>query len=113
MDLTKKQCKPCEGGTPFSSETEDEYLIQTPDWTIERLFEHKIYKVFTFETFMQAIDFVNKIAAIAETEGHHPELHINYKKVKVELYTHAMMGLSENDFILAAKINELFAGDSH
>lgn len=107
MVITEKHCTPCEGGTPFTNDTEDEYLKMTPEWEIERLFEHKMRKVFFLKTFMNAIDLVNKIAAIAEAEGHHPELRINYTKVTVEIYTHAMLGLSENDFILAAKIDAL------
>ncbi|MBN1307810.1 MAG: 4a-hydroxytetrahydrobiopterin dehydratase [Chitinispirillaceae bacterium] len=108
MDLTKKHCVPCEGGTsPLSNNVEDELLKKTPGWIIDRLLEHKIKRVFTMKTFAKAIEFVNKIATVAEQEGHHPDLYISYRKVTVELCTHAILGLSENDFIMAAKINEL------
>lgn len=108
MNLTDKYCVPCEGGTsPLSKIAEDEFLKQAHGWEINRLFEHKIRKTFTLKSFAGAIDFVNKIACVTEQEGHHPEIHINYRKVRIEFYTHAIQGLSENDFIVAAKINEL------
>jgi 4a-hydroxytetrahydrobiopterin dehydratase len=110
MALTDMHCIPCEGGTaPLSIAIEDELLKQVPGWEIDRLFEHKIKKTFTLKSFPGAIDFVNKIAAISEREGHHPELYINFRKVTVVLYTHAILGLSGNDFILAAKIDGILA----
>lgn len=108
MDLTKKHCVPCEGGTsPLSNSAEDELLKMAPGWIIDRLFEHKIRKIFMMKTFPEAIEFVNKIAIVAEREDHHPDLYISYRKVTVELWTHSILGLTENDFIMAAKINEL------
>lgn len=86
---------------------EDEYLKEVPKWTIARERMHKIKREFAFKDFKQAMSFVNKTADIAEAEAHHPDIHISYNKVTLELYTHAIFGLSENDFIMAAKIDHL------
>lgn len=67
----------------------------------------KIVRTFNFDNFVQTMDFVNKVAELSEEEGHHPVMHVYYAKVEVEFWTHAIMGLSENDFIMAAKIEEL------
>lgn len=114
-DLTKKHCVPCEeGGTPMSNEQEDEMLklIQHDNngWILIKDGTHKITKQFKFEDFKKAMEFVNKIADLAESEGHHPDIKIVYNKVQLDLFTHAVGGLSENDFIMAAKINELLGG---
>ncbi len=107
MNLHEKKCVPCEGGTqPLSVEKVGEYLpLLKNQWSV--LENKKILHEFTFETFTSAITFVNKVAAIAETEGHHPDIHIHYNKVVIELWTHAINGLSENDFIVAAKIEKI------
>ncbi len=108
MELLKKKCVPCEGGTPpMTDEDEDKYMPQVPDWTLNRGATHKLEREFKFKNFKAALAFVNKVGAIAENEGHHPDIHIYYSKVVLELYTHAVGGLSENDFILAAKINAM------
>lgn len=75
-----------------------------PGWF---LIGEEIKRDFKFKDFRQALDFVNKVAGIAESEGHHPDMYIFYNKVNLSLYTHAAKGLTENDFILAAKINNL------
>ncbi len=107
MNLTDKKCLPCEGGVPrFSPAEAATYLKQLPlDWSI--LEDIKIQKRFIFENFVQAIDFVNEVAKLAEAEGHHPDIIIYYNKVDIILWTHAISGLSENDFIVAAKIEQL------
>lgn len=107
MELIKKKCIPCEGGTPpFDQEKIKEYLAQLKsDWEV--LENRKIRKEFKFKDFLGAIAFVNKVAEIAEQEDHHPDIHISYRKVLIELWTHAVGGLSENDFIVAAKIELL------
>lgn len=108
MNLTKKHCVPCEGGTlPLSNEAEDTLHKEVPDWFLLTDGNHKIRKQFHFKTFPEAIAFVNKIVPIAEAEGHHPDIYIFYNKVQLDLFTHAVGGLSENDFIMAAKINQL------
>ena len=108
MDLTKKHCVPCEGGTPpFSEASEDEYIGKIQDWSLIRDGEHKIRKQFKFDDFKGSLDFVNKVGAIAEEEQHHPDIYIFYNKVQIDLFTHAVGGLSENDFIVASKIDQI------
>jgi 4a-hydroxytetrahydrobiopterin dehydratase len=104
--LTEKHCKPCEGGTPPLTHEEEELFQKEVAWEIDRTGIHKIRRLFTFKDFKNAMIFVNHVAAIAEEEQHHPDIRISYRKVTIELYTHAMLGLSENDFIVAAKINK-------
>lgn len=117
QDLAKIKCVPCEGGVPPLSkkEAEDLLLQLHKDWSVYPSFEQdvagagkKISRVFVFGSFAKAISFVNKVAELAEQEGHHPNLSIHYNKVKVNLFTHAIGGLSQNDFIVAKKIDLLF-----
>lgn len=106
-ELTEKHCVPCEGGAlPLMREESAKLHEQTPDWTIapDGL---SISRTFSFTNFVGAMDFAAKITPIAEAEGHHPDLSISWGKVTVTLMTHAIGGLSENDFILAAKIDEI------
>jgi 4a-hydroxytetrahydrobiopterin dehydratase len=107
MDLSTKKCIPCEGGIPPLNGNEiKEYKKNISDgWKV--LDDSKISKEFFFVSYRHTIDFVNKVADIAEGEGHHPVLHIYFGRVVVELWTHSINGLSENDFILAAKIDKL------
>lgn len=102
--LANKKCIPCQGNEPPLSSTEASQLLSQllSNWTI--IENKKLHKQFTFDSFTSAIEFVNKVAKIAEEEDHHPDITINYKKVTIELTTHAIDGLSENDFIMAAKI---------
>ncbi len=105
-DLLKKKCGPCEkkGLKPFTREEAQDYVDENPDWTLSADATH-ISKEFKFIDFIGAINFVNLVADIAEEEGHHPDLEIHYNKVTLTLWTHNIGGLSENDFILAAKID--------
>lgn len=107
-ELSEKHCVPCEGNTkPFSSEENQKYMKEISEWTLEN--EKEINKTYEFENFKEAMKFMNIIADIAETEGHHPDLELyDYKKVNVKIATHAIGGLSKNDFILAAKIDKMF-----
>ncbi len=89
----------------MTNEDEDKYIAQVSEWELNRGATHKLEREFKFKNFKTALAFVNKVGAIAESEGHHPDIHIYYSKVLLELYTHAIGGLSENDFIIAAKIN--------
>jgi len=108
MALTEKKCVPCEGGSlPLSDENEDALLQEITAWNLVRDDVHKLQREFSFKDFKEAMVFVNKLADLAEQEGHHPNIIINYNKVKVELFTHAINGLSENDFIVAAKIDQM------
>jgi 4a-hydroxytetrahydrobiopterin dehydratase len=109
MSLSEKKCVPCEGMTdPLSNSEEDNYLQMVSGWKLNREGEHNITKDYKLKDFVEAISFVNKIAEIAESEGHHPNILIKYNLVGIELYTHAIGGLSVNDFILATKIDEVF-----
>ena len=100
---------PCEGGIPpLNVKKENEYFKQVEGWSLIREGIHRIKKEFSFDDFMEAMNFVNKIAELAEEEGHHPDIYIYYNKVVLELHTHAIKGLHLNDFVMAAKINELF-----
>lgn len=107
MDLTQKRCVACEGGgkpmTPMEAEAMSKHIT---GWNVERGAK-KISKQFKFKNFVEAMEFANKITPIAETEGHHPDLSVGWGRVGVELSTHAIGGLSENDFILAAKIDRI------
>jgi 4a-hydroxytetrahydrobiopterin dehydratase len=109
-DLTKKKCIPCEeGGKPLSMNEIKDYMKQTRDWFyLEKDKIATIQRNFTFKDFKQALEFVNKVGRLAEFEDHHPDIFIhNYKKVDITLTTHAVNGLSVNDFVMAAKINQI------
>ncbi len=107
MDLSKKKCIPCEGKTPPLTKEKITELRKeiSGDWSV--LDYRKLRKEYPFVDYKQTMDFVNKAAAIAEEEGHHPVMHVYYSKVEVELWTHAIDGLSENDFIMAAKFDKI------
>lgn len=106
-DLSQKHCVPCEGGTLPLSRKESEFLLkEVSNWTL--IEEKEIEKNYIFKDFREALQFMNDVGRIAENEGHHPDLKLhNYKEVNVRISTHAIDGLSENDFILAAKIDDL------
>jgi len=102
-ELTHKRCVPCEGGVPTLNRTEVERLLaEVPGWAVAGKW---ITKEFKFKNFVAAMRFVNQVAELAESEGHHPDIHIHYNRVRFDIWTHAIDGLSENDFILAAKID--------
>lgn len=105
MTLENQHCKPCEGGVaPLASAESKKLLKKTPGWTLER---NKIRRTFTFKNFVTAATFLEPVKFLAEREGHHPDIHWSYNKITFELTTHAIKGLSVNDFILAAKINQI------
>lgn len=108
-DLANKKCVPCEGGIPPLTGKELKPWLKQIDsaWHLVDG-EKKIQRQFTFKDFRQAMAFVNRIADLAESEGHHPDLHLYYNKLTVELWTHKIHGLFDNDFILAAKIDQLY-----
>jgi 4a-hydroxytetrahydrobiopterin dehydratase len=107
-ELVAKKCVPCEGGVPKLTPDEAKtYLGSVSGWSITSDGQ-RIRKEWRMKDFMRGIDFFNKVAALAEAEGHHPDLHLmNYRNTAIEIWTHAIGGLSENDFILAAKIDEI------
>lgn len=106
-ELAQKKCVACEGMVdPFVREEAVVLLKQVHDWKLADDAK-SISKEFTFKNFADALVFTNQVGAIAEEEGHHPDIELAWGKVVVHLTTHAIKGLSENDFILAAKIDEL------
>jgi 4a-hydroxytetrahydrobiopterin dehydratase len=106
--LVKKKCLPCEGGVAaYSLEQAQEQLTRLDGWRLTHEGK-RIRKDWTVKNFMAGIDFFNRVAQAAEEDNHHPDLHLEgYRNVYIELWTHAIGGLSENDFILAAKIDRL------
>lgn len=109
-ELTNKKCQVCADGTPpLSTQQEDKLLVQVPDWEVERAAIHRVKRDFSFADFREALAFVNQVGELAEQEGHHPEISLHhYRRVLIELYTHKVQGLSESDFIMAAKISQVF-----
>jgi 4a-hydroxytetrahydrobiopterin dehydratase len=106
--LTRKTCVPCEGGVPKLPPAEvDDLLEALPGWKATREGQ-RIRREWKARNFVAAIEFFDKVAQLAEEENHHPDLHLEgYRNVAVEIWTHAIGGLSENDFILAAKIDRI------
>lgn len=105
-NLRHKRCVPCEGGVdPLTKEEVEKYLLMVKGWAVE---DGKLVRECTFKDFPEALEFVNKVGALAESEGHHPNINLHsWNKVKLTLYTHAINGLHLNDFVLASKINTL------
>lgn len=108
MNLLDQKCVPCEGGMDPMTKADAEAMLEfhVKDWILSE--EAKsISKKFEFKNFSEALAFVNKVGAIAESEGHHPDIELGWGKVNITLTTHAIGGLSQNDFIVAAKINAI------
>ena len=110
-DLLNKRCSPCEGGIlPFDKSEIHKYQKKVDGWDVNAN-EKKIYfleKKFTFQNFISSQNFINKVGKISEEEGHHPDISFGWGYAKISITTHAIEGLSENDFILAAKIDQVF-----
>ncbi|MCH7813328.1 MAG: 4a-hydroxytetrahydrobiopterin dehydratase [Planctomycetes bacterium] len=105
-ELSAKQCVPCQGGVPpLKGPDLAQMHEQVRDWEV--VDEHHLAKQFEFPDFVQALAWVNRIGELAEQQGHHPDLHLGWGKVVVEIWTHKNDGLNESDFILAAKIDQL------
>ena len=106
-ELAKKHCVPCRGGVPpLKGEELEKLAAQVFGWKV--VDEHHINKTFLFPDFRTALEFVNRVGALAEEEGHHPDLGLSWGRVDAKTYTHKIDGLTESDFILAAKIDELY-----
>jgi 4a-hydroxytetrahydrobiopterin dehydratase len=104
--LTGRHCVACDKGTsPLTEDEASRYLSQVPEWEIRE--GKSLRRRFRFKDFVAAVAFVNRVATVAEEEGHHPDIYISYNRVRIDLTTHAIGGLSENDFIMAAKIGAL------
>ena len=105
-DLTNKNCKPCEGGVPALTQDEAKNMLKQLDgWELK---DNTISKTFAFKNYYQVIAFVNAVAWMTHREDHHPDMSVGYNQCRVEYSTHAIGGLSENDFICAAKVDALF-----
>lgn len=105
-ELSEKYCIPCEGGIPpLTADEIDKYIKGLKGWKV--IDKKKLFKVFSFKGFRQAVEFFNKVATLSENEGHHPVTHVYYARLEIELYTFSIDGLSENDFILASKIDKI------
>lgn len=105
-DLAAKSCVPCRGGIPPLTEAEIKRLLgQLSDWTVEQ--GHHLTKSYAFDDFATALSFVNRVGEVAEQEGHHPDVMLAWGKVRIDLFTHKIDGLSESDFILAAKCDQV------
>ncbi len=107
MGLSAKTCVPCRGGIPPLSKKEAEKLIsEVPGWELKEG-AAKIERKFKFDHFVSALKFVNKVGDLAESEGHHPDINLGWGYCNIIFYTHKINGLHENDFIMAAKVNQL------
>jgi 4a-hydroxytetrahydrobiopterin dehydratase len=105
-DLANKTCVPCKGGVPPLAGKELEALAkQVPQWKVVN--GHHLMRLFTFPDFRQALAFVNKVGEIAEEQGHHPDILLSWGKAEITTWTHKIDGLTESDFILAAKIDKV------
>ena len=106
-ELTRKHCLPCEGGVPLlSAQQVQKYLADLPQW--KRTAGGTIRREWRVKDFLAGLEFFKRVGRLAEEEGHHPDLHlVGYRNLAIEIWTHAIGGLSENDFILAAKIDQL------
>jgi 4a-hydroxytetrahydrobiopterin dehydratase len=106
--LVEQHCVPCEGGTkPMTAANAMAYLPDLPGWSLAEGKPLKIERKLKFKDFARAMAFVNKLAELAEEEGHHPDICISWNRVELELFTHTIGGLSQNDFIVAAKTDAL------
>lgn len=108
-DLASKQCVPCRGGVPpLKGDELSELQHQLGgDWRV--VDEHHLEKTFEFENFREALDFTNRLGELAEEQGHHPDVHLSWGKVVVQIWTHKIDGLTESDFVLAAKTDQMHA----
>ncbi len=104
--LADKKCVPCRGGVPPLKGQELKKLLESvPEWTVAN--EHDLHREFRFPDFKQALDFVNRVGVVAEEQGHHPDILLAWGKAGITLWTHKIDGLTESDFIMAAKIDRL------
>jgi len=103
--LSKKKCVPCSGGVPpLEGSAVEGLLAQLQGWTVVE--GHHLTKTYRFRDFSSALAFVNRVGGMAEREGHHPDIHLSSGKVRIDVWTHKINGLTESDFIFAAKTDE-------
>ncbi len=107
-ELANKECVPCKGGTPPLPPDQVQSLLgELDEWTIEQ--EYHLTRSFDFPDFAKALDFVNRVGEIAEQQQHHPDIYLAWGNVRVEVWTHKIRGLTESDFILAARVDAALA----
>lgn len=105
-ELAERQCVPCRGGVPpMKSEQINEMSSQLPDWQV--VGEHHLQREYRFKDFRESLDFVNRVGELAEEQGHHPDICFGWGKADITIWTHKIDGLTESDFVLAAKIDKL------
>jgi 4a-hydroxytetrahydrobiopterin dehydratase len=105
-ELAERQCVPCRGGVPpMKGEQINEMSSQLPDWQVVN--EHHLQRAYSFKDFREALDFVNRVGELAEEQGHHPDICFGWGKADITIWTHKIDGLTESDFVLAAKIDKL------
>jgi 4a-hydroxytetrahydrobiopterin dehydratase len=110
--LAQMKCTACRGDDPPLTDAEiEEYLPQVPDWDLEEDGIKKLQRTFKFRNFVEALDFTNAVGEAAEDEGHHPIITLTWGRATVTWYTHKIKGLHENDFIMAAKTDDLYDAD--
>jgi 4a-hydroxytetrahydrobiopterin dehydratase len=106
--LADRRCVPCQGGVPPLTRAQFAALLaQLDGWQVED--DRKLVKTFRFKNFVEAVEFVNAVMPVAEAENHHPDLHVSWGQARVDLWTHKINGLSEADFVMAAKIDRVHA----
>ena len=107
LELAEKQCVPCKGGvSPLTGSELAPLAEEIPTWEVVE--DHHLDRNYTFENFQKALDFTNQIGELAEEQGHHPDIYLAWGRVGVKLWTHKIDGLTESDFVMAAKIEKLF-----
>jgi 4a-hydroxytetrahydrobiopterin dehydratase len=108
MSLADNKCVPCRGGVPPMERAKAEGMLKQLErgWQLNK--DGHLERLYTFKDFAEALNFVNKVGAVAEVEGHHPDLYLAWGKCKVELWTHKINGLTESDFYMAAKADRAF-----
>ena len=105
-ELAERQCVPCRGGVPpMKGEQINEMSSQLPDWQVVN--EHHLQRNYRFKDFRESLDFVNRVGELAEEQGHHPDICFGWGKADITIWTHKIDGLTESDFVLAAKIDKL------
>ncbi|MFP4129692.1 MAG: 4a-hydroxytetrahydrobiopterin dehydratase [Halorhodospira sp.] len=110
MSLTERACVPCQGGVePMDRAQAEAMLAEIPAWQLDGS-ARMIYRRYKLRNFVEAVDFVNRVTEVAEAEDHHPDILLGYGYAEVRVQTHKIGGLHENDFILAAKVDELYQG---
>ena len=105
-ELAERQCVPCRGGVPpMKGEQIEEMSSQLPEWQVVN--EHHLQRQYRFQDFRESLDFVNRVGELAEEQGHHPDICFGWGKADITIWTHKIDGLTESDFVLAAKIDKL------